>query len=407
MKLLESLKTSLESLRANKMRSGLTMLGVIIGVGFVILLVSLGSGARTEILKGLQAMGSNLIMVVPFKIDLKTVAEDPMQTGLPSSGMNKFSMRMKDTIGRAIGRPEDVGVTVSRSSYMQVGKRKFFGTITGTDSNNFKISGLETEKGSFFTSADVGAARKVIVIGKTIARSLFGDRDPIGEYITIKGRPFKVVGVQKERGMTMALDQDAFAYIPYTTAASVFGASKPEAITVKARSAEAVPEEMAVIKEALIKEEHLSSDEFSLISQSEAMSFAQNMTRILTYLLGGMAGISLVVGGIGIMNIMLVSVTERTREIGIRKAVGAKTRDILFQFLTEAVTLSVIGGIIGIGLAALGSSMYTWIFDMPTKITLGTVLMAFFFALAVGIFFGVYPARKASLLDPIESLRYE
>jgi len=221
----------------------------------------------------------------------------------------------------------------------------------------------------------------------------------------MKGRKFKVVGVQEEKGRTLMLDQDAFSYIPYTTAASIFGTSKPDYILVKAESPDTVPGDVDKIKGALSKT--LDSDEFSVITQSDALSFAQDITKILTYLLGGIAGISLLVGGIGIMNIMLVSVTERTREIGIRKAVGAKTRDILMQFLVEAITLSVIGGIIGIGIAVAGSALYEAIFHLQTQITAWIIALAFLFSMLVGIFFGVYPARKASRLDPIESLRYE
>lgn len=404
MKTLEGFRSAIRSLRANKMRSGLTMLGVIIGVGFVILLVSLGSGARTEITQGIQGMGSNLIIVVPFKVELD-IGSNPMQQGNPGMAVNRFTLNTVDEIDRALDSKEEIGVVVQRSTYISNGNRRFFGIINGTGSNGFDIRDLEVGKGNFFTAADVSSGRRVIVLGNTAARSLFGEEDPIGKSVTIKGRKFKVVGIQAEKGRTMLIDQDAFSFIPYTTSFRMFGGSQPDFILVKAESPDTVMDEVSTINKTLGSS--LDDDEFSVITQVDALSFAEDITNILTYLLGGIAAISLLVGGIGIMNIMLVSVTERTREIGIRKAVGAKTGDILFQFLVEAVTLSVIGGIVGIALAVAGSALYEWLFHLQTQITLWIILLAFLFSMLVGVFFGVYPARKASKLDPIESLRYE
>jgi len=403
-KLLESFRSALKSLRANKMRSGLTMLGIVIGVGFVILLVSLGAGARSEITQGIQGMGSNLIIVVPFKVELD-IGSNPMQQGNPSMAVNRFTLNTVDELGRALQRPDSVGIIVQRSTYISNGNRRFFGIINGTDHNEFDIRELETEEGGFFTSADVSSARRVIVLGRTAAHNLFGSEDPIGQFVTIKGRKFKVVGIQAEKGRTMMVDQDAFSYIPFTTSFRVFGGSQPDIILVKAESPETVMDEVSTISETLASS--LDDDEFSVITQGDALAFAEDITNILTYLLGGIAAISLLVGGIGIMNIMLVSVTERTREIGVRKAVGAKTGDILLQFLIEAVTLSVLGGIVGIALAIAGSALYELLFHLQTQITVSIILLAFLFSMLVGVFFGVYPARKASRLDPIESLRYE
>jgi len=395
--------TALRALRANKMRSALTMLGVIIGVGSVILLVSLGSGARAEITTTIQGMGSNLIMVVPFKMQL---GGNMMQQGAPQFALNKFTMKTVDSVGKALGDPSRVSADIQRSIFMSNGDKRYFGLINGTGYNEFDIRNLKTKSGRFFTKPEEDAGLMVAVIGDTVVKDLFGlNQDPIGQYITIKGRKVKVIGVQEHKGRSLMLDQDAYVWMPLPTAIRLFGSANPNFIVAKASSTKTVNSDAVKIKNALAKS--FSTDEFSVITQSDILSFAQNITRILTYLLGGLAGISLLVGGIGIMNIMLVSVTERTREVGIRKAVGAKTRDILLQFLVEAVTLSLIGGTIGVLLAILGSVLYTQIFHLRAQVTLWIILLAFIFSMMVGVFFGVYPATKAAQLDPIESLRYE
>ncbi len=402
MKLLESILTALRALRANKMRSLLTMLGVIIGVGSVILLVSLGSGARAEITSSIQGLGSNLIIVVPFKMDLNG---SMMQQGAPQLATNKFTLKTIDEIGQAVGDSDRVSGEIQRSMYLSANGKRYYGMVTGTKSNEFDVRDLETEQGRYFTKAEEESGRLVIVIGRTVAEALFPGQDPVGQYVTIKGRRLKVIGVQEARGKTLTFDMDSFSWIPITTAIRMFGSSNPGTIVVKAETSDSVLADAREIKEVL--GETYTDDEFSVITQSDILGFAQNITKILTYLLGGLAGISLLVGGIGIMNIMLVSVTERTREIGIRKAVGAKTRDIMLQFLVEAITLSLLGGTIGVLLAVFGAVLYTAIFHIQAQVTVWIILMAFLFSMLVGIFFGVYPARKASRLDPIESLRYE
>lgn len=402
MKLLESLLTALRALRANKMRSGLTMLGVIIGVGSVILLVSLGSGARAEITTTIQGMGSNLIMVVPFKVQL---GGSMMQQGSPAFALNKFTLKTVDSVGKALGDPSRVSADIQRTIYMSNGSKRYFGLVNGAGYNEFDLRNLKTTRGRYFTKAEEDAGLLVMVIGETVVQQLFGQGDPLGQYINIKGRRLKVIGVQEHKGRSMMLDQDAYCWMPLTTAIRLFGSANPNFIVARASSTKTVDADALKIKDALAKT--YATDEFTVITQSDILSFAQSITRILTYLLGGLAGISLLVGGIGIMNIMLVSVTERTREIGIRKAVGAKTRDIMLQFLVEAVTLSLIGGTVGVILAVFGSVMYTQIFHLRAEVTLWIILLAFIFSMMVGVFFGVYPARKASKLDPIESLRYE
>ena len=306
-----------------------------------------GTGARQEITQSIQGLGSNLLVVVPYKVNLGST--NIMQQGAPQFALNKFTLRTLETVGKAIGDPERAGAAIQRSMFMSNGNRRFFGIISGTGSNEFDLRGLSAAQGRFFTRAEEDSSRLVIVIGPTVARELFGEQDPIDQYINIKGRKVKVVGIQEPRGRSLMIDQDAFSWMPITTAMRLFGTSNPNLIIVKAESTDTVDAEAAKLNDAL--EKTFTSDEFTVITQSDILSFAEDITRILTYMLGGLAGISLLVGGIGIMNIMLVSVTERTREIGIRKAVGAKTRDIMLQFLVEAVVLSVMGGTIGVILA--------------------------------------------------------
>jgi len=402
-KLLESIKTALAALRANKLRSALTMLGVTIGVGSIILLVSLGSGARSEITSGIQGIGSDLIIVMPFKFELGNT--NIMQQGMPMTALNKFTPRTVDDIGKALGRPESVSPEYQRSLYISSGRKRYFGIVIGAGYNDFSVRSVNTVQGRFFSKAEQDTARPVMVIGKTVARSLFAWENPIGQSINVKGLKFKVLGIQEAKGRTLTFDQDALCWIPATTAQRLFGTTHPNFIVAKASSTAAVDQEAQQIKDALSKD--FSTDEFSILTQSDILDFAQDIARVLTYLLGGVAGISLLVGGIGIMNIMLVSVTERTREVGLRKAVGAKTRDIMVQFLVEAVTLSLLGGIIGTLLAMGGAWLYQSLLHIKAQVTVWIVMLSFMFSMMVGVFFGVYPARKASRLDPIESLRYE
>lgn len=405
MKILESLRSAITSLMANKMRSALTMLGVIIGVGFVILLVSLGAGAREAITTNIQGMGSNMIMIMPYNIDISAGMSGMQQNQGAMFGANNMSMQNVEDLANAVDDPDMVSPLFQKSATAYNGKKQWTGMIMGGGLKFMESYGLEIDKGRFFNTADVDSSSLVAVIGPTVQKLLFEEVDPVGKYVTIRGRRVKIIGVYAEQGSMMMMDQDAFLYMPYTSVARLFSVTKPDIITISAAKPEDVDPMVKMATEVL--SQSLSDDDFTIITQEEALSFAKEMTSILTYLLGGMASISLVVGGIGIMNIMLVSVTERTREIGIRKAVGAKTTDIMVQFLVESITISLIGGIIGIIMAATLSFGYTLVLGMPAKITPSIVLLAFLFASMVGIFFGVYPARKASLLDPIESLRYE
>ena len=405
MKLLESFKSALLALRANKLRSVLTMLGVIIGVGSIILLVALGSGARTEITSALQGMGSDRIVIMPYGLDLSN-ATDFAAMGSAMMTANTFTMDTAKLIDDALDREAMVSAEIAAAATIEADRNKISSIVIGGNYNEFELLNYDTSEGRFYTELELNSSRYVAVIGQTVANTLFGEGTPaLGKTITIKGRKFKVIGVMEKVGTTLTYDMDTQVFIPNTVAIKVFGTNRPNEILVRARSPETVEEDAETIRKAMLKEH--SEDSFAVLTQSEVMGFAKSITQILTYLLGGIAGISLVVGGIGIMNIMLVSVTERTREIGIRKAVGAKTRDILIQFLVESVVLSVIGGLIGITIAMGGAWLYTKAMGVLATVTWPTILLAFFFSLLVGIFFGVVPAKKASELDPIESLRYE
>lgn len=288
MKIFESILTALTALKANKMRSLLTMLGVIIGVGSVILLVSLGSGARAEITSSIQGLGSNLIIVVPFKMEL---GGSIMQQGAPQFATNKFTLKTIEDIGKAVGNTDMVSGEVQRSLYIKGPTKRFFGMIMGTAANEFDIRDITTTEGRYFSKAEEESGRLVAVIGKTVATDLFGGQDPVGQYIDIKGRKLKVIGIQETRGKTLVFDQDAFTWVPITTAIRLFGSSNPNNIVVKAESTDTVLQEASRIKNMLGKT--LSADEYSVITQSDILGFAQNITKILTYLLGGLAGISL------------------------------------------------------------------------------------------------------------------
>ncbi len=406
MKILEGLRMAFISLKANKMRSLLTMLGVIIGVGAVIMLISLGLGAKEEIGSSIEAIGSNLIAVVPGKIDLKSVfGKNPSEMkGGVGFQANKLRPEMAEFIQEKLPEGFYVAPIVIDTRNISYGSNKHFTSVVGTTENYPRVRGYEMERGQFFTATEIN--RDICTIGPEVAKSLFGEQDPLGKQILIGGHRFMVIGVTAPKGSTFFIDNDDIVQIPYTRMSRYFGKNKPDNILVQAPSKESVPGAVTQIQR-LLEDLKLEDYEFTVITQEDLVGFADSILRILTYLLGAIAGISLLVGGIGIMNIMLVSVTERTREIGIRKAVGAKTRDVMFQFLMESVSISIVGGILGIILAFGGATLISRILGIPNQMTLWAIILAFFFSGGVGVFFGVYPAMKASRLDPIASLRYE
>jgi putative ABC transport system permease protein len=408
MGLLETAKISLRSLWANKMRSGLAILGVIIGVGAVIAMIAVGRGASLQIESHISSMGSNILIIVPG-----TTTSGGVRMG--AGTQQSLSLDDAIAIEEECSAVSHVSPELSGVAQVVYGNRNWSTGVIGTTEGMMDVHNWSVSLGRFLTDQDVRSSTKVAVIGETVAYELFGNANPVGEIIRIKKVPFQVVGVLAPKGQSaFGSDQDDVIFVPVTTAQKrLFGTPFPRMvrrISVKARDAESIYLAQEQIT-ALLRQRHRigpnQDDDFTVRNLTQAMEAAQQSTQAMTLLLGAIASVSLLVGGIGIMNIMLVSVTERTREIGIRMAVGARPRDIRLQFLIEAFLLSVIGGIAGIALGALLSQTLVLLFDWSTSISPSSILLAFGFSGFVGVFFGFYPAYKASLMDPIEALRYE
>ncbi len=405
MNILRTIRVALRALGRNKMRSFLTALGIIIGVGAVIAMVSIGQGAKSEVEKRFESMGTNLLFVRPGSLSYM---------GRHGGGGTYANLTIEDS--KAIEEKCDAvkGVSPSVSGRAQVvyGNKNWNTSIQGAGEKYTEIRNWPVEDGVFFDENQVRAGAKVAVLGSEVRKNLFEFEDPIGQVIRIKKIPFRVIGVLKSLGESGGwFNRDDTIIIPYTTAQRrLLGITYIQGIDVSAVSMARSEEARHQIEEVLRIQHRIApgaEDDFNVRNMSEMAQSAAESTNILTILLGGIASVSLLVGGIGIMNIMLVSVTERIREIGIRMSVGAREKDILFQFLTEAVVLSVLGGLIGIGVGIATSKLISRFAPWQTLISFDSILLAFLFSGSVGIFFGFYPARKASKLDPIEALRYE
>lgn len=403
-----TVKISLRALRVNKMRSALTMLGIIIGVGAVITMLAVGAGARKKIDEQIASMGSNLLIVLP---GATTSGGVRMGAGTqPTLSMGDSDAILKECPAVAYVAPVLNGV-----AQVVFGTQNWSTGVTGTTPSMLDVRDWPIAEGRAFTDDDVRSATKVCLLGQTVVNNLFGSTDPVGQIVRIKNIPFMVVGILSVKGQSMVgQDQDDVIYIPVTTAQKkLFGTSFPgmvRIIMVKANSADDLPVAEKEMTSLLRQRHHIGprqDDDFTVRNLTQMMQVAQQATTVMTLLLGAVASVSLLVGGIGIMNIMLVSVTERTREIGIRMAVGAKTWDIRLQFIVEALTLSLIGGVTGIILGISGSKLLSAIAGWSTVVSVFSIILAFGFSGMVGIFFGFYPAYKASLLDPIEALRHE
>jgi len=399
MSFVEAFRVALEALATNKLRSLLTMLGMVIGVLAVILLIALGQGAKAYIVGELTGLGTNLLIIQPGKTET-TGAFHPLST------VRKLTYEDALALKRRIPLLEEAIPVVLGSGKAKYVNRSRDVPVVGVTPEYQRVRRLFVETGAFFTAEDVEAKRRVVVLGRTVKRELFGEENPLGQMITLAGARYRVIGVMEPKGVTLGIDMDDLVFIPVRSAQELFDTDQLFEILASVASPEALDPAIEEIKGVLSRRH--GREDFHIISQGDMLSTLQRILDILTAVLAGIAGVSLLVGGIGIMNIMLVSVTERTREIGLRKAVGARKRDILRQFLVEAVTLSLLGGAAGIGMGAGAAKLLPLFFpSLPTQVTLWSILLAFAASATVGILSGVYPARRASRLDPIVALRYE
>ena len=400
----ESFLMAWASLVANKLRSLLTMLGIIIGVAAVIALVSIGNGVKQDIENSISSLGSNLLVVLPGA---------PRTPGARSSQGSMKSLKISDY--EAIAKLEGVKAAspMTNGSYVVIYQNKNWTTsVAGVNSNFQDVNNWTMTSGRFFSDKNVQNRERVAVVGQTVVKNLFADEDPVGKEIRVKNIPFRVIGVLKSKGNgTMGNDQDDTVLIPYTTSMErVEGIDYLRRVYVVAKDDEGIDRLQADIENLLrvrhnIKDTNL--DDFNIQNMKSIMETVAQTTGTFTLFLGAVAAISLVVGGIGIMNIMLVSVTERTREIGVRKALGATYSVIVTQFLIEAVVISLIGGFIGIAFGIGASKVIGMVSGMSTIVSVPTIIMSFAFSMAIGLIFGIYPARKAAKLNPIDALHYE
>jgi putative ABC transport system permease protein len=405
MRYLQILKVAYRALTRNKMRSSLTMLGIIIGVGAVIAMVAIGQGAKKMIDAQVSSLGDNLLTVF---------SGSHFHRGVRSAAGTVTNLTDEDAQAILENCPAVTRVTprVRTGAQIIAGNLNWNASVEGYAPDFVYIRSWPVESGTFFTDQDVRGATKVCVLGKTIVDELFAGQDPVGEIIRINKLPFRILGVLSPKGdNAFGRDQDDIVIVPYTTAQKkLIGITHVQYIMASATDRTQIDVAEQQITQ-LLRQRHKippgEEDDFRVRSQLDLASVAGSTSQIMTILLAAIASVSLIVGGIGIMNIMLVSVTERTREIGLRMAVGAKGRDILTQFLVESVVLCLAGGLIGILIGILSSKVISGVLNWPTFVSIPAVALAFFFAAFVGIFFGFYPARKASLLDPIEALRYE
>jgi putative ABC transport system permease protein len=405
MKITATLRMALRALRRNKLRSTLTALGIIIGVGAVIAMVSIGNGAKSQVESQIASLGQNVVLIF---------AGNWSSSGVKSGWGGAGTLTVDDALAIAREVPGVVNVSPEVRDHQQIlaEGQNWYTTILGEGAEYLDIRQWPLQDGAMFTDQDVRGTTKVCIIGKTIVAQLFPNEDPVGKTLRIRDIPFKVLGVLTPKGLSvMGTDQDDVVIIPYTSEMKrVSRRTNLSSINVQSASPYFTDMVQRGMSDLLRQRHRLGTgrdDDFTIRGQQEIADTFTATSRVMTVLLGSIASVSLIVGGIGIMNIMLVSVTERTREIGIRMAVGAHGRDILMQFLIEAITLSSVGGVIGIIIGVGSAELLAKWKDWPMLISVSSVVLAFLFSAAVGVFFGYYPAQKASRLDPIDALRYE
>ena len=403
-----TVKISLRALRVNKMRSALTMLGIIIGVAAVITMLAVGRGASNKISEQIATVGSNLIIVLPGSTTASGIR-------LGSGATQNLTRADAEAIKQECSAVATTAPILNGSAQIIYGNSNWPSIVFGTDENMLEVREWTLASGRNFYDQEIRSAAKICLLGQTVVDNLFGNDDPLHKTVRIKKVPFVVIGVLAPKGQSMlGQDQDDIVYVPVSSAQrNLFGRWFPgtvRSIMVKARSTEELDRAEQQIKELLRQRHRIGpdqEDDFTVRNLTQMMQMAEQASRVMALLLAAIAGVSLLVGGIGIMNIMLVSVTERTREIGIRMAVGAKTWDIRLQFIIEAVILSLIGGLIGVLLGVLFAQLLSFFAGWTILISTYSILLSFGFSGLVGIFFGFYPAYKASLMNPIDALRHE
>ncbi len=405
MRLGTTFRTSLRALRRNKMRSLLTALGIIIGVGAVIAMVSIGNGAKAQVESQIAGLGENVILVMSGNVSSRGVSSG-------FGGASTLTIADMEAIRSEVDGVQAVSPEVRRSQRVAAGSQNWFTTVTGVAPEYFDLRQWPFADGACFTERDVRGATKTAVIGATVAKELFNGEDPVGETVRIRNIPFLITGILTRKGSSlMGSDQDDAVFIPYTSAMKrVIGTDTVRMLHVQANHASAMADIQGQITSLLTQRHRIGLEkepDFFVRSQEDLAAMATATSKVMTALLAAIASVSLLVGGIGIMNIMLVSVTERTREIGIRMAVGAHGKDILLQFLVESIVLSCLGGVFGILLGVGAAKLVTALTGWNTVISPSAIFLSFAFSAAIGIFFGFYPARKAAALDPIDALRYE